>query len=168
MLICSLRFVLFFANRSRMVFTSTPKLSNHPSVLDNVIIQEHSVPVKGTLTAVTTTAECIVWWLDRSLFLLHVNPKWMFLIVWSFPQWWFRNPGCFHPGALPQSTDGSQELMWIRKAEGERTWDNVWETSRARTGWGAVTLAFIPLARSNGHAWSPGRLRSAATCGPVS
>lgn len=48
MLICSLWFVLFFCS----VFNI--KLSNHPSVQDIVIMEEHFGSVKITLMAITT------------------------------------------------------------------------------------------------------------------
>lgn len=55
LVVCS--FLLFSANRSRMDLASASKLSNHPSVLDIAIMQEHSGSIKITLTAKTDNSK---------------------------------------------------------------------------------------------------------------
>lgn len=63
--ICSSWFVLLLsANWSGMALTSVLNLSSYPSVLDIVIMQEHCVSVKITVTALTKNSKMYLVWMS--------------------------------------------------------------------------------------------------------
>lgn len=68
-----------------MDLASIPKLSNHPNVLDIDIMQEHSVSIKKTLTAITNNSKMYHGWIEV-YFSLMENPKRLFLTVSRLPK----------------------------------------------------------------------------------